>query len=134
MSMANPVRDIPGPQPDVENQPFWEACNRGQFLLRQCHGCGENHFPPRTICPFCFSDNTEWKEASGLATIYSFSVMRRLGGDGDYVLAYVTLDEGPTVMTNIVADDINAVRIGARVRVNFAATDTGFDLPLFELA
>lgn len=130
--MANPVRDIPGPQPDVETQAFWDACNRGQFLLRHCNACGENHFQPRTICPFCFSDDTEWKEASGLATIYSFSVMRRLGGD--YVLAYVTLDEGPTVMTNIVADDLNAVRIGAKVRVSFAETDTGYKLPVFNLA
>ena len=130
--MANPVRDIPGPQPDVESKPFWDACNRGQFLLGHCKACGENHFQPRTICPFCFSDDTEWNESSGLATIYSFSVMRRLGGD--YVLAYVTLDEGPTVMTNIIADDLNAVRIGAKVRVDFEPTDTGYKLPVFKLA
>ena len=134
MTVTTQVRDIPGPQPNPETQTFWEACNRGQFLLRQCKACGENHFPPRTICPFCFSDDTEWKETSGLATIYSFSIMRRLGGDGDYVLAYVTLDEGPTVMTNIVTDDLNAVGIGAKVRVNFAATDTGYELPVFNLA
>ena len=38
---------------------------------------GQAHHYPRTICPFCFSDKTEWIEASGKGTIYSYSVMRR---------------------------------------------------------
>ena len=48
-----------------------------------------------------------------------------------YVLAYVTLDEGPTMMTNIVTPDLDAVRIGQRVRVTFEETNTGFKLPVF---
>ena len=123
------MRDIPGPVPDPETQPWWDACNNGQFLVRHCRKCGENHFLPRTICPFCFSDETEWKTAAGTATIYTFSVMRR--ADAPYVLAYVTLDEGPTVMTNIATSDVDAVHIGQRVRVAFENTDTGQKLPLF---
>ncbi len=72
---ANPVRVTPGPQPDVESQPFWDACNRGQFLLGHiARRAARNHFQPRTICPFCFSDDTEWNESSGQATIYSSAV------------------------------------------------------------
>lgn len=130
--MAESVRDIPGPRPDPETQAFWDACNRGQFLLRRCKACGDNHFPPRTICPFCFSDDTEWQETSGRATIYSFSVMRKPGAD--YVLAYVSLDEGPTIMTNIAAENIDDVRIGAKVRLSFETTDTGYQLPVFRVA
>lgn len=130
--MTANVRDIPGPQPDPETQTFWDAANRGQLLLRRCNACGERHFPPRNICPFCFSDETEWEEASGEATIYSFSVMRKPGAN--YVLAYVTLDEGPTIMTNIATESPEAVRIGAKVRVSFETTDTGYQLPVFGLA
>ena len=123
------VRDIPGPIPDVETQAWWDACKTGKFLVRHCKGCGKDHFLPRTICPFCFSDDTEWKTAAGTGTIYTFSVMRR--ANAPYVLAYVTLDEGPTVMTNIATKDVNSVRIGQRVRAAFEDTDTGQKLPVF---
>ena len=36
-----------------------------------------------------------------------------------YVVALVALDEGPTMMTNLVDCDPNAVSIGQRVRVVF---------------
>ena len=35
--------------------------------------CGQLHHYPRTICPFCFSDKTDWIEASGKGTIYSYT-------------------------------------------------------------
>lgn len=123
------MRDIPGPQPDVETQAWWDACKTGKLLVRHCKACGKDHFLPRTICPFCFSDDTEWKTAAGTGTIYTFSVMRR--ANAPYVLAYVTLDEGPTVMTNIATKDVNSVRIGQRVKVAFEDTDTGQKLPVF---
>jgi uncharacterized OB-fold protein len=124
------VRDIPGPQPDPETQPFWDACNEGRLMVRQCMACGESHFLPRSICPFCFSADTKWRTASGAGTIYSFSVMRR--AEKPYVLAYVTLDEGPTLMTNIATNDFDKVAIGQRVRVAFEMTDSGYRLPVFK--
>ena len=30
------------------------------------------------LCPFCGSERTEWKDATGRGTIYSYSVMRRV--------------------------------------------------------
>jgi uncharacterized OB-fold protein len=113
----------------VETQAWWDACKDGKFLVRHCKACGKDHFLPRTICPFCFSGDTEWKTAAGTGTIYTFSVMRR--ANAPYVLAYVKLDEGPTVMTNIATKDVNSVRIGQRVKVAFEDIDTGQKLPVF---
>ena len=42
-----------------------------------------------------------------------------------YVLAYVELDEGPRVMTNIVDCDVADVRIGQRVEARFDDTGCG---------
>ena len=67
------------------------------------------HHYPRAICPFCFSDKTEWSEASGKGTIYTYSVMRR--APVPYAIAYVTLDEGPTMMTNIVDCDLDKLEV-----------------------
>ncbi|MDB5570948.1 MAG: hypothetical protein JWN93_2131 [Hyphomicrobiales bacterium] len=127
--MTDAVRAIPGPKPDPETQAYWDAANAGRLLVRSCNGCGRTHHYPRSICPFCFSEDTQWNEASGEGTIYSFSVMRR--ANPPYALAFVTLAEGPTMMTNIVDCDLDALRIGQKVRVTFQQTDTGYRTPVF---
>jgi uncharacterized protein len=40
----------------------------------------------------------EWRDASGKGTIHTLSVMRRV--KEPYIVAHVTLAEGPTVLTN----------------------------------
>jgi len=125
-------RVIPPPPTSPETQPFWEAAGQGKLLLKRCTGCGELHHYPRAICPFCGSDRTEWTEATGRGTIYSYSVFRR--APIPYAIAYVTLAEGPTVMTNIVDCDLDAIRIGQPVRVTFKPTDGGPPVPMFSPA
>jgi uncharacterized protein len=103
-----------------EVAPYWEAASAGRLLLKRCSDCSEVHFYPRDICPHCLSDKTEWLTASGLGTVYSFSTMKRAGPEGKpYTLAYVTLDEGVTMMTNLVEMDLLSVAIGSRVKVLF---------------
>ena len=117
------------PESNVEIQPFWDATAEGKLLLKKCNGCGKIHYYPRTICPFCFSDDTVWIEASGKGTIYSYSVIRRV--EVPYVMAYVTLEEGPTMMTNIIDCDMDSVRIDMPVTVSFVDTGEGNALPMF---
>jgi uncharacterized protein len=126
--MAN-ERPIMAPVPFPETTPYWEAAGQGKLLLKRCAACGAYHFYPRVFCPFCFSGNTEWCEATGTGTIYSFSVMRR--AEVPYAIAYVTLAEGPTMLTNIVYCDLDAIRIGQRVRVVFKAAEDGQAVPMF---
>jgi len=119
------------PVSNVEIQPFWDATTEGKLLLKKCNDCSEIHYYPRTICPFCFSDNTVWIEASGKGSIYSYSVIRR--AEIPYVIAYVTLEEGPTMMTNIIDCDLDSVRIDMSVTVSFVDTGEGNALPMFTL-
>jgi len=127
--MAGPERKIAAPAVTPETQPFWEAATAGRLLVKRCTACGESHHYPRPLCPFCGSDRTEWREASGRGSVYSYSVMRR--APVPYALAYVTLDEGVTMMTNIVDCDLDAIRIGQSVRVVFKATEDGPPVPMF---
>ena len=76
-----------------------------------------------------FSADTTWVAASGQGTIYSYSVMRR--APVPYVVAYVTLAEGPTMITNIVDCAPDAVKIGQAVRVTFKPSDGGPPVPMF---
>ena len=127
--MATQERKIPAPQPNPETQAFWDGAAQGRLLLKKCLACSQVHYYPRALCPFCGSDRTEWQPASGLGSIYSWSVMRR--AEVPYAIAYVALDEGVTMMTNIVGCDLDAIRIGQRVRVVFTPTDGGPPVPTF---
>ncbi len=113
-----PVRPITF---DVETQAFWEATTRRILSVPKCRSCELVFWYPRGICPECGSLDIEWTEAAGTGTIYSFSVTRNgqgvWKGVAPYVLAYVELDEGVRILTNIVNCDVETVRIGQRVSV-----------------
>jgi uncharacterized protein len=131
--MAARERSIPAPPANPETQAFWDAATQGTLLIKRCTACGEPHWYPRALCPFCGSDRTEWTPASGRGTIYSYSVFRR--APIPYAIAYVTLAEGPTMMTNIVDCDLDAIRIGQVVQVRFKPTeDGGPPVPMFSPA
>jgi uncharacterized protein len=121
-------RKIPAPIVTSETENFWNAAREGRFVVPTCGACGKAHWYPRAICPFC-GGKVEWRDASGRGTIYTFSVMRR--AKEPYAIAYVTLAEGPTMMTNIVDCDFDTLSIGQPVNVVFKDTDGGPPVPMF---
>lgn len=116
------------PTPNVETRRFWEAADEGQLLVKRCTQCGSLHYYPRALCPFCYGE-TEWAQTKGEGEIYSFSIMRR--APVPYAIAYVTLDEGPTIMTNIVDCDFDDIRIGQRVRLTYREAEDGQNVAMF---
>ncbi len=131
---------LPAPPPIVlpEVKPFWNATAEGRLVLPKCLECETVIWYPRPFCPACASTRVEWIAASGRGTVYSFTVNRRGQADlvayrdaGAYVLAYVELEEGPRMMTNIVECDPDSVTIGQQVEVVFHQTGQGTALPRF---
>lgn len=122
------MRKIPAPRVLPESLPFWQAADEGRYLVKKCKNCGQVHHYPRDICPFCLSEDTVWQDSPGTGVLYTFSTMGK--DDAAYTLAYVTLDEGVTVMSNLVDCDPAQVRIGDRVKVVFKPTD-GHAVPMF---
>ncbi len=120
---------IGAPDTNPEMKPYWEGLAEGKFQVRRCNACGKTHWYPRALCPFCFSDRTEFVPASGRGTIYSLSVMQR--AEVPYAIAYVTLEEGPTMMTNIVDCDFASLKIGQAVKVVLKPTNGGPPVPMF---
>lgn len=115
-----------------ESSEFWAAAAQGRLLLPTCTDCGKAHWYPRVVCPLCGSADLAWSEASGRGTLYAFSPARR--ADPPYILAYVTLDEGPTLMTNIVDARFEDLRIGQAVSVRFQPAAEGRMMPFFAVA
>ncbi len=114
---------------DAATQPFWEASQRGVLRIRRCTSCKKPNWYPRPVCPFCFGD-AEWEDAAGTGEIYSLTVTRR-AGPIPFAMAYVRLDEGTTMLTNITDCDLDALKIGQRVKVVFKKTADGNMLPMF---
>jgi uncharacterized OB-fold protein len=123
-------RELPSPSITPENGAFFEASARGVLLLKLCDACGRHHYYPRAICPHCFSERTRWVEASGKGRIYTYSVLR-LGTPTPFALAYVTLDEGPRMMTNIVDCDLDALSVDLPVRLVCKPSKDGTMIPMF---
>lgn len=128
---AASARVIPAPQQAPDNLDFWAGTATGVLRLRHCTDCARPHWYPRPQCPLCMGPQTVWKDAGGLGSIYSFSICRRVG-PVPYVIAYVRLDEGITMLSNIVDCDPEALRIGDRVRVVMRLSDDGVtQVPMF---
>ncbi|WP_454675080.1 Zn-ribbon domain-containing OB-fold protein [Achromobacter pestifer] len=115
-----------------ETAPFWAAAEQQRLLLKTCNQCKRAHWYPRIVCPLCASDDTDWKPASGQGSLYAFSIIER--ADPPYALAYIELDEGPILLSNLVDCDLRALRIGQRVSAVFRQTPDGRSAPYFTIA
>jgi uncharacterized protein len=125
-------RALESPEPTVDTRKYWDAAGERKLMIGKCRSCEEVHFYPRTRCPKCLSADTELTQASGKGSIYSYSIMRR--AKIPYAIAYVALEEGVTMMTNIVGCDFDRIQIGMPVRVTFEASRNGLSVPVFEPA
>lgn len=130
--MATPYqeRKVRDPAMNPGDQEYFDAAAEGKLMLKKCGECNEVHHYPRALCPFCFSDKVSWVEAKGTGEIYTYSVTRR-GGPVPYCIAYVTLDEGVKMMTNIVDTDLDTIKIGQKVKVVFKKSENGTSVPMF---
>ena len=129
--MAKPV-----PQPTPTEQPFYDACARGELALQHCQNCGHRLFYPRTHCDQCHSTDLVWRTASGAGRIASYTVVRR-GVSADfeapYIVALIDLEEGPRMMSQIIEAEPEALAVGLSVTVDFAAWSEEITLPVFRL-
>jgi uncharacterized OB-fold protein len=127
-------RPLTAPRPNEETRRFWEAAKDHQLLYGHCSACNLPHYYPRSICPHCFSERTQWRPATGKGEVYSYSIMHR-SAMGPYVIAYVTLAEGPRILTNLVDSEFDRITIGSPVQLVWKATegDGTPPLPFFTL-
>ena len=100
--MPHPLIPVPTP----ETQPFWDGCNEGVLRINRCVACGDAYFPPSPICPQCSSSDVEFFDATGDATLYSYTIQQKpldlWDTQGPRSVALVKLAEGPMLTSSIV--------------------------------
>lgn len=124
------------PRPTPETKAYWEGCRNHELLLQRCGQCNEMQFYPRVVCAKCMSDDLEWVKASGRGKIVTLTIVRRAvseayAADVPYVVALVKLDEGPTMMSNIVQCSPEKLEIGSSVQVLFEDWSEEISIPIF---
>ena len=126
----------PVPRIDEESRPFWKACARHELYIQKCKNCGTAFYYPRGFCPEDLSADFEWVKCSGKGKVYTYTVTRQNQSAGfrdkvPYVMAYVELEEGIRMLTNIVDCDPKDVAVGMSVEVTFEDVTPDISIPLF---
>jgi uncharacterized protein len=126
----------PIPVPTRETKPYWEGCKTHELRIQRCAACGHHQFFPRIYCTQCMSDCVEWVKASGRGNVLSYTIVHRpvspaFVEDIPYIVALVTLDEGPTMMTNLVRCVPEQLKIGMPVAVTFEDWTDEISIPKF---
>lgn len=95
------------PRLTASTEPFWTGLVEGEFRTTQCLDCRHMTFPPKPICPTCWSRDIEWVVLSGRGTLASFTEVsaapKVFVSETPYVLALVDLEEGVRVLSRILA-------------------------------
>jgi uncharacterized protein len=126
--------DRPRPTPSSLSRPFWDAARRGVLVHPRCASCARRFFTPQICCPQCLSEDWRWTESTGHGVVYSFAVCHRAPEPGfsvPYVLAIVDLEEGWSMLSNIVGCAPEEVAIGMAVDVAWERLDDEFVIPVF---
>ncbi|MBM4385819.1 MAG: OB-fold domain-containing protein [Deltaproteobacteria bacterium] len=130
------TRPLPHTQ-EHDTAAFWAATKERRLTYQQCDACGTVVWHPRAHCTGCLEGTLSWRTSQGRGAVYSYSVIRQsyhpfFRSKVPFAVAWVDLDEGPRVLTNLtgIADPSRDVKIGMRVVVEWEAHDE-LAIPLF---
>lgn len=89
---------------------------KGELWLQYCPACQQYIFYPRSFCPGCMGTAWEWRQASGLGCLYSYttvyvSSLPEFSDMVPYVYAIVELAEGIRMPANILNCPLEVLRI-----------------------
>jgi len=120
---------------DPADLPFWLACEAGKFLLHRCECCGRSYWPA-SRCVEHGGKAMKWMEASGVATLHTYTIMHRaylpsLKDRVPFVIGVVKLAEGPFFHSNIIDCENDSLVIGMPLKIKMELHESGLTLPMF---
>ena len=109
------------PRMSAFTQPFWQGLGRGQWQSTCCQACGKATFPPKPICPHCWSDRMAWKDLSSSGLLYSWTRIHAapkvFEGEAPYAVCVVDLDIGLRIATRLIERDGKDFKCGMPVEL-----------------
>ncbi|WP_158292498.1 Zn-ribbon domain-containing OB-fold protein [Paracraurococcus ruber] len=137
MQTAIPAK--PAPEPTTDSRPYWEGLARGTLLLQRCAECGRMRHYPRPLCDACHSFAADWIEASGRASVHSWTVAHHpyhpaFRGELPYTVVTADLPEGVRIVAQLRDAQADRLWIGAPLRIGFEDNGEGMVLPVLVTA
>ncbi len=128
-------------RPDLDSQPFWDACQQRKLLGQRCGSCGLWRWPPRAHCPGCHAKDPLWEELPGTGRIVGAVTMHRaLDPDFAHLLPLPIIHvemsgtDGAMVLTsNLLPGQWPQLKVGQPVAVRFARVRSDLILPQFTI-
>jgi uncharacterized OB-fold protein len=122
------------PVPSALTAEFWAAAAEHVLVRPVCRACGHSFFTPQIACPRCLSEQWDYVASSGRGTVYSASVVHRGPSpliETPYQIGIVDLEEGWSMLSNIVDCGAVSAPIGTEVEVAWLPLDDEIVLPVF---
>lgn len=125
---------------DAASAQFFDAAARGVLLYQRCEACGHAQLPiggsVRTRCRRCGRDEAVWTEASGAATLVSWTsspVRTAEGTSPGPVIGLLELAEGPWLETQLrgLTGAAGELDEGAAFHVGFERPEGSEPIPVF---
>src|SRR6195952_1198806 len=126
------------PTPTPPTQPFWDALREHTIRIQYSPSTGRYVFYPRVLAPGTLADDLQWREISGAASLYTYTVAYRptappFAADVPQLLAVVQWDEGPRFSTEIVNAEPTDLEVGMRLQPVFVDyRDSGVTMLRYE--
>ena len=130
----------PMPVPTPISQPFWDALAEHTIRIQYSPSAQRYVFYPRILAPGTLADDLEWRQISGAAALYSYTVAHRpvaphFADAVPHIIAVAHWDEGPRFATEIVNADPAGLRVGMRIQPVFVdVPEEGITLLRYEPA
>jgi uncharacterized OB-fold protein len=123
------------PEITSTDKPFWDAAKRHELTAYRCGNCG-TYYSQVTDCCSCDSPKMGWVKVSGKGEVYTYGIYHQLyhpawKGDIPYNVAWIRLDEGPLLLSNVVDCNNEDIKVGMPVEVVFDDVTEEVTLPRF---
>ncbi|WP_141576945.1 Zn-ribbon domain-containing OB-fold protein [Actinomadura sp. WMMA1423] len=116
---------------DGRTDPFFDGAASDRLVVQRCEACDRWFAPDASSCPGCGEENLAWAEASGAATLVTWTILPK---EQPVFLALVELAEGPWLHTRLDGVTRADLREGLPLRAVFEHPDEGESFVLFRPA
>jgi uncharacterized OB-fold protein len=130
---------IPGPQPNVDDQAFWEYCQQRELRFQRCSSCGRFRHPPAPVCAHCRSFTSEWVRAPEQGVVFSFTIVHHpahpaMAESVPYNIVIVDFPEcgHARLVSNLIDAAPEEIHIGMAVALTWETAGNGMLVPRFK--
>ena len=111
---------------------FWQPLRDGVWQSTACRNCDQLTFPPKKICPFCWSDDMEWRPLAAEGRLYSWTkghaAPAAFRAQAPYYVGIVDLSDGVRLACPVLPSEEQLPSCGSSVKMVVLGAEDG---PLF---